>query len=152
MALFWKVKTFDQLNSMDVYSMLHLRESVFILEQDCLYQDIDFKDLKCTHLLGWQEESEENLAAYARILPPGVTFEEPGIGRVVTAPPFRGLSLGRELMREAIRVAQILYAGQPIRISAQAHLQRFYGEFGFQAEGSIYDEDGIPHMAMVLQP
>jgi ElaA protein len=150
MQLFWTVKSFEELKTMELYHLLQLRESVFILEQTCLYQDIDNKDVHCLHVLGWENEDQQQLAAYARIIPPGLTFIEPGIGRVVTTTQHRGKSIGRALMRQAIPVAQAKYPHTNLRISAQAHLQNFYSEFGFIAEGELYDEDGIPHISMVL--
>lgn len=147
-GLNWSVKGFRALEPGELYRILRLREKVFILEQECLYQDIDDKDQASVHLMGADPENGV-LAAYARIVPPGLTFAEPSIGRVVTAPGYRGLRLGKELMQRSVQAALERYPGAAIRISAQAHLQRFYGEFGFIAEGNLYLEDGIDHISMV---
>ncbi|MEM9529242.1 MAG: GNAT family N-acetyltransferase, partial [Bacteroidota bacterium] len=117
----------------------------------CPYQDLDGKDQAAIHLLGMNEEGK--LAAYTRILAKGISY--PGyasIGRVITAPFARGKGLGRPLMEESLRVLFEEYGPQAVKISAQAHLQAYYGSIGFKGAGKIYDEDGIPHRAMVYQP
>lgn len=150
-GLNWSVKGFKALELVELYRILRLREEVFMLEQQCLYRDIDDRDQGSVHVMGC-DPSNNALAAYARVVPPGLTFADPSIGRVVTAPQYRGLALGKELMQHSILAARKEYPGSAIRISAQAHLQRFYSEFGFVAEGNIYLEDGIDHIAMVLDP
>lgn len=98
------------------------------------------------------EAGTGNLAAYSRIVPPGISYREPAIGRVITSMDFRGRKLGMELMERSIALTHQAYPGQAIRIGAQAHLQQFYSTFGFVSEGEIYDEDGIDHVEMILKP
>lgn len=147
----WSVKKFENLSPLELYGILQLREAVFVLEQTCLYQDLDDRDQVSLHIQG-RDPQNNRLAAYARVIPPGVTFDEPCISRVVTSHPYRGRALGKALMQRAIEVVEEHYPSRTIRISAQAHLQKFYREFGFAAEGSIYDEDGIDHIAMIRMP
>ena len=125
-----------------------LRQEVFVVEQTCWYLDADGKDQQALHLLGMVDGQ---IAAYTRILPKGESYQNyASIGRVITAPAFRGHGLGRPLMRESLRVLFDAYGPQAVKISAQAHLQDFYGSLGFEGVGEEYDEDGIPHRAMVL--
>lgn len=147
--LHWITKEFDELNNRQLYQLLALRSTVFVLEQTCLYQDMDNKDQHCHHVMGIDSESGA-LAAYARIVPPGISFPELSIGRIITAPEYRGKGLGVQLMNRSIELCSELYSPQNIRIGAQAHLQKFYQSFGFVSEGEVYDEDGIDHMEMVL--
>jgi ElaA protein len=126
--------------------MYRLRVAVFIVEQDCVFQDVDGADPKCWHLLGY---SGDDVVAYSRLVPAGVKFDEPSIGRVITAPSVRRTGMGRVLMAEAMSRAAKLWPGEPIRIGAQAHLERFYGEFGFDKASEPYDEDGILHIEML---
>jgi len=143
------------LSAAEACAMLALRQAVFIIEQRCIYADIDAADRTAYHLLGWQksqagpEISTRVLAAYLRVLPPGTKSPECVIGRVVTAPHVRGTGLGRLLMHEGLQQASRLYPGLPIKISAQVHLQRFYKNFGFVAVSVPYDEDGIAHIDML---
>jgi len=125
--------------------MYRLRVDVFIVEQDCVFQDVDGVDPKCWHLLGY---SDSVLVAYCRILPAGVKFPEPSIGRVITARSVRRTGMGRVLMAEAMKRARELFGDRQIRIGAQAHLERFCNEFGFSKVGEPYDEDGILHIEM----
>lgn len=145
----WIVKDFASLTAEELYVIVRLRAAVFVLEQQCLYEDLDGKDQSSMHMMGFDGASG-TLAVYARIVPPGVSFAEPSIGRVITAPEFRGKQLGHELMKRSIALTRATYPGQSIRIGAQAHLQEFYGRLGFIPEGEIYDEDGIDHVEMVL--
>lgn len=144
-------RTFSELSNTELYRLLVLRQQVFILEQSCLYPDLDGKDLNALHILGYGSPSDdtEELVAYSRILSPGVRFEEVSIGRVVTAQGQRKKSVGRELMRFSLSQCESLFPQQSIRISAQAHLEAFYAEFGFDVASSLYDEDGIPHIEML---
>lgn len=146
----WIKKEFKALQPDELYAIMQLRAKVFVLEQQCFYQDLDDKDQASIHLMGFVRPSGD-LAAYSRIVPPGISFAEPSIGRVITAPEYRGKQLGLELMERSIELTRATYPNQPIRIGAQAHLQHFYGLLGFEAEGEIYDEDGIPHVEMVLK-
>ena len=141
MELTWYERTFDALDVHRLYRILALRQRVFVVEQACAYLDADGVDQVSRHL--WADRAGE-IVAYARIVPAGVKYDEVAIGRVITAQEARGTGLGRELMRRAIAAV----AG-PIRISAQAHLEKFYGELGFVRASEIYDEDGIPHVEML---
>lgn len=146
----WITKEFKALQPDELYTIMQLRAKVFVLEQQCFYQDLDDKDQAAIHLMGYARKNGD-LAAYSRIVPPGISFAEPSIGRVITAPEYRGKQLGLALMEHSIALTRSTYPNQPIRIGAQAHLQHFYGLLGFEAEGEIYDEDGIPHVDMVLK-
>lgn len=141
------LKKFSELSVNDLYALLQLRNNVFVVEQNCPYPDTDDKDQKAMHLLIW-EGSE--LTAYARILSPGVSYPEASIGRVVTSGNHRGKGLGKILMERCIQETQNLYPQQEIVISAQAHLDKFYSDLGFKAEGEVYPEDDIPHQKMRL--
>ena len=146
----WQTRHFDQLSGAQLYAVLALRQQVFILEQQCLYPDADGKDLGAHHLLGWRSiDGQRQLAAYLRCLAPGVSYAEVSLGRVLTAPVARGSGIGRELMAEGIALADRLYPGQPVRIGAQQHLEKFYGGFGFRTVSAPYDEDGIMHVEML---
>ncbi|SEQ79555.1 GNAT family N-acetyltransferase [Neolewinella agarilytica] len=135
--------TLDQL-----YAILRLRAEVFVVEQDCVYQDLDDKDPSAIHLMGMTEDGR--LAAYTRIVDKGVSYAEyASIGRVITAPFARGKGLGRPLMQESLRVLFQAFGQQKVKISAQAHLQGYYESVGFKPVGEGYDEDGIPHIGMV---
>lgn len=142
----WRFAHFDELSPREVHDLYQLRVGVFVLEQNCAFQDVDGVDPQCWHLLG---RSGGELTAYCRFVPPGVKFPEASIGRVITVASVRRTGAGRELMREAIARAEKLWPGQPIRIGAQAHLERFYGEFGFIKASEPYMEDGIPHIEML---
>ncbi|HET8735688.1 MAG TPA: GNAT family N-acetyltransferase [Pricia sp.] len=139
-------KTFDELTPHELYEILRLRSEVFVVEQDCVYQDIDGKDQKALHLLG---KKEGKIVAYTRIFKSGDYFDEAGIGRVVVQRDQRKYGYGRELMKGSIRAAQKYFKESVIRVSAQIHLERFYHELGFEQIGDGYLEDGIPHIGMV---
>jgi ElaA protein len=121
---------------------------VFVVEQRCAYLDADGFDRDARHL--WAARDDGAVHAYLRLLGPGARFAEPSIGRIVTAPEARGTGLGRELVRHGIALARARHGERAIRIAAQAHLERFYGEFGFARASEEFDEDGIPHVEMVL--
>ena len=142
----WRLRAFDALSLTELYAILAARAAVFVVEQRCNYQDMDDVDPKCVHLMAWDRDK---LAAYLRIVPPGARYAEPSIGRVLTSAQHRGTGLGRELMRRGIDHTEQLYPEQPIRIGAQAHLQRFYREFGFVTDSDIYFEDHIEHVKML---
>lgn len=135
-------RSFPELTALQVYQILALRAEVFVVEQNCPYLDPDGKDLEAVHVLGY---ADEELAAYARVLP----GPEVMIGRVVTGPLFRGHGFGRQLMQEAIAVAESNFQADVIRISAQCYLTAFYESLGFVSEGQPYLEDDIPHIAML---
>lgn len=142
----WRAVPFDQLTREELYALLELRQIVFCVEQKCAYLDCDGKDQRAIHLLG--QDASGSLLAYARLLPPGVSFADASIGRVVTHPSSRRGGLGRELMREAIARTRATFGSGAIQIGAQRYLQRFYEELGFVASSPVYDEDGIPHIEM----
>jgi ElaA protein len=146
MKIKWICKKFHELTVDELYVLLRLRSEVFVVEQNCVFLDMDNKDQECHHLLGW---IGDELAASVRIVPPGISYNEPSIGRVVTSPKFRGTGSGKLLMQEAIRLTIQLHGNQPIRIGAQLYLKKFYSSLGFIAEGEIYLEDGIEHIEMV---
>ena len=139
-------KTFNELNTTELYKILQLRSEVFVVEQNCAYQDIDDADFKAIHQLIYKETK---LAAYARILPPRSYFEELSIGRIVTAFRLRRTGLGHQLMQEAIDYCQKHFPDQSIKLSAQQYLIKFYESHQFHTQGEGYLEDGIPHIAMI---
>lgn len=153
MMTVWQWARFSDLSPSQLYEILRVRQEVFTVEQDCAYQDADGKDRSAWHLAGWSDDSESPaLLAYLRVVYPGKKYAEPSIGRVLTAASTRGSGLGRELMRRAMESIGREYPDTPIRISAQQHLERFYGEFGFERVSDPYDEDGIPHIEMLRSP
>lgn len=129
-----------------MYLVMKERVEVFVVEQECPYQELDGQDELAEHLLIYQQEK---LAAYLRLLPPGTRFEQPSIGRVLTVAEYRGRGLGRPLMIEGIKRCEEHYPGIGIMVSAQAHLQPFYNSLGFEPQGLLYDEDGIFHIDMM---
>lgn len=137
----------EELTALQVHTIIMAREAVFVVEQQCAYQEADSLDRVSWHLLGM---IGDDLAAYVRLVDPGKKFEQPSIGRVMTAKPFRGSRLGRPLMEEAIAFCEKTFPGQGIRIGAQVYLKSFYQSLGFSRVGDEYDEDGIPHVDMVL--
>lgn len=141
----WRWSRFDDLGLDDLYDALALRCRVFIVEQGP-YQDPDGLDRHAWHLLGRDDAGA--LQAYARLVDPGRKYDEPSLGRVITAPERRGTGLGHVLMREALARSALAWPGRGIRISAQAHLQGFYRQSGFRPVGDEYPEDHIPHIQM----
>lgn len=144
----WQWLSFDALSRTQLYEVLRLRSEVFVVEQNCVFLDMDGLDSQAMHLLGFRAEE---LVAYVRCFPLGIAFDEASIGRVVTRQSARGGGLGHLLMAEAIRALQQQWGVQPIRIGAQAHLQSFYERHGFADVGRPYVEDGIDHIEMVRQ-
>jgi len=142
----WSWHRFDQLGAQGLYDVLALRQRVFILEQGP-YLDADGLDQHAWHLLG--RDATDALVAYLRVVDPGLKYDEPSIGRVVSAAQVRGTGMGRRLMAEAVSGLDRLWPGVANRISAQAHLAGFYGAFGYQSIGATYLEDGIPHVQML---
>lgn len=140
------IKTFNQLTIHELYSLLQLRSEVFVVEQDCVYQDIDGKDKKALHVLGYKNEK---LVAYIRIFKPGDYFENASIGRVVVAEYERKHKYGYVIMEASIKAVEQYYNTKKITISAQVYLKRFYNNLGFLEVGETYLEDGIPHVKMV---
>ena len=145
----WKCKEFKELTINELYSMLQLRAAVFVLEQNCPYQDLDGNDQTSIHVTG---TLGEELLCYARILPPGVKYKTPSIGRVTTHQKIRKKGYGKLLMSKAIDYCQEHWPKEAITISAQQRLQKFYSEFGFVVETEPYLEDGIPHIQMLREP
>ena len=144
--LTWQWTRFAGLSGDDVYDMLALRSTIFVVEQDCVYLDPDGLDRQSWHLLGRDESGE--LLAYVRVCDPGVKFAPPSIGRVVVDPSQRGTGLGHVLIAEALKRCDATWPGEPNRIGAQAHLQGFYGRHGYAPVGETYLEDGIVHIDM----
>ena len=165
----WRFARFDDLSPREIHELYRLRAAVFVVEQECAFQDLDGADLESWHLLGYgpppqpspkgegarspsplgEGRDEGPLLAYARLVPPGVKYEEPSIGRIITAQSVRRTGLGRMLVRESLVRAEQLWPGRAIRIGAQQRLERFYEEFGFATASAPYDEDGIAHVEMV---
>ncbi|WP_084162194.1 GNAT family N-acetyltransferase [Paraburkholderia bannensis] len=145
----WQWSAFDDLNARDVYAMLELRSAVFVVEQNCVYGDIDGLDGDAWHLFAWGErDGVRKLAGYLRVLLPDASDADVRIGRVVTSPDFRGIKLGNGLLERAIGHIAQQWPNVPMRLHAQAHLQKFYGAFGFKPVSDIHDEDGIAHVWM----
>lgn len=147
MKLIWIYKSFDELTTIELYAILQLRNEVFVVEQNCVYQDIDNKDPKAFHLMAFDGNT---LVAYSRVLPPGLSFKETSIGRVITNPNYRGKGIGITLIEKAIEKALNSFAAKEIKIGAQLYLKKFYESFGFVQTSEIYLEDGIEHIDMLM--
>lgn len=147
MELKWILKKFEELTPAELYAVMQLRNEVFVVEQNCVYQDADNKDLKSHHFMGWDGQT---LVAYTRLLPQGISFTESSIGRVVNSPRYRGMGAGRELMERSIDTALKLFNCNSIKIGAQLYLKKFYESLGFVQCGPEYLEDNIPHIEMLL--
>lgn len=146
----WVCTPFAQLSAAQWYDIVRLRELVFIVEQNCPYLDADGKDCYALHLCAYDTVENHRLAAYCRLLPTGVSYAEASIGRVVNDPAYRRLGLGKILMRQGIHYLFAHLGGiQPIRISAQQYLERFYESLGFITQSDPYLEDNIPHIEML---
>jgi ElaA protein len=139
-------KTFNQLSLNQLYALAKLRADVFVLEQNCLYPDLDNKDQQALHILGYEDDE---LVAYARCFKPGLYFTEASIGRVLVAKNQRKKAFGQQLMHQAIKAIASHYSTSSIRISAQLYLLEFYTSLGFKKTGDSYLEDGIPHIKML---
>lgn len=144
------IKTFESLTPVELYAVLQLRAEVFVVEQNCVYQDLDNKDQEAFHVLGRDEN--DDIQAYTRIIPPGISFVNfVSIGRVVNSKILRGKGTGKKLMEFSIKSCKLLFPGIPIKISAQTYLLKFYNDLGFKEVGEGYFEDGIPHIGMIFQ-
>ena len=143
----WICKTFAELSPYELYAILQLRMEVFVVEQQCAYQDADNKDPLCHHLMGW---INGKLVAYTRLVPPEISYAESSIGRVVSSPSIRRTGIGKILMTKSIEALKSLYPGIPIKIGAQLYLKEFYESFSFMQTSEPYLEDGIPHIEMLL--
>jgi Predicted acyltransferase len=141
-------KHFDALTPHELYAILQLRNEVFVVEQNCVFQDADNRDPECYHVMVWQHHL---LAGYTRLVPAGIAYSEPSIGRVVTSPQVRGSGIGRQLMQFSIRTIYMLWGKTTITIGAQLYLRKFYESLGFQQCSDIYLEDGIEHIKMFLE-
>ncbi|WP_439153364.1 GNAT family N-acetyltransferase [Winogradskyella sp.] len=141
-----KTKTFQELSTKELYDLLQLRSEVFVVEQDCVYQDIDGKDQKALHILGYKDD---DLVAYTRTFKPGDYFEVSSIGRVVVKDTERSHNYGYDIMNASIKAVKNHYKENRIKVSAQTYLKRFYNNLEFFEVGEEYLEDGIPHIAMV---
>src|SRR5438105_12189805 len=142
----WNLKKFDDLTTTEIYSILQLRNEVFVVEQNCVFQDADNKDQAGYHLMGWRADK---LAAYSRILPPGISYEFVSIGRIVTSPAERRNGVGKILMKKYIEAVTKLFGSFAIKLEEQLYLKQFYESFGFVQSGDIYLEDGIEHIEMI---
>ncbi len=140
------IKSFSELSTIELYAILQLRSEVFVVEQDCVYQDIDYKDQKAIHVLGYKNDK---LIAYTRIFKPGDYFNEASIGRVVVAKNERINKYGYQIMEVSTKAVKDYFNEITIKISAQKYLKKFYESLGFFMFGDEYLEDGIPHIAML---
>jgi ElaA protein len=134
------------LSSLELFEIIKARESIFVVEQQCPYQETDAMDLHSWHLV---VSLHDEFSAYARVVDPGIKYDEPSIGRVMTVKKFRNLKIGRSLMNEAICFTEQQFPGMDIKIGAQVYLKNFYKSLGFEAVSEQYDEDGIPHIDMI---
>ena len=144
----WIIKRFDQLTTLELYELLKVREEVFVMEQECLYHDLDSKDFNATHMFALEDNQ---MVCYLRILDKGVSYDEVSIGRVLTKPAYRRKGYGEQIMARAIDYIENVMGEGKIRISAQAHLEKFYGDLGFEVVSDVYLEDGIEHYEMLYQ-
>ena len=141
------VKSFPTLTPNELYALMRLRSEVFVVEQNCVFLDADNKDIYCHHLMLFDHKQ---LIAYARLVPPGISYNEMSVGRVVTAKEARNKGAARQLMPLAVEYCRKIFGDGPIRIGAQYYLEKFYTEIGFTATGDVYDEDGIEHIEMIM--
>lgn len=144
--IIWSLKPFHELGPHELYDILRLRSEVFVVEQQCIFLDMDNKDQVCHHLQG---RLNDELIVSVRIVPPGIAYDEPSIGRVVGSPRHRGIGAGKALMKKAIEETIRLYGEVPIKIGAQLYLKKFYEEQGFVQCSETYMEDDIPHIKML---
>ncbi|MEI9955232.1 MAG: GNAT family N-acetyltransferase [Ferruginibacter sp.] len=143
----WTLKKFEELTTTELYAILQLRNEVFVVEQNCPYQDADDKDQKSLHFMGWNGDT---LAAYTRIIPQGISYAQASIGRVVTLPKYRKNGLGKILMQLSIDNTMQQFNCTEIKIGAQLYLKTFYENLGFTQCSEVYLEDNIPHIEMLL--
>lgn len=148
-TLSWRQARLSDLTPLELARIYRARQAVFSIEQNCVYLDADEADERAWHLAAWSPAHALPLA-YARLVDPGVKYDEPSMGRVITTEAARGTGLGRELVGRVLAMSAQLHPGQGVRISAQSRLRHFYAGFGFRAVGDDYMEDGIPHIEMVL--
>jgi len=148
LPLQWDCLAFRELENTLLYQILHLRQQVFVVEQACLYQDLDNLDQVGFHL-ACRREGE--LLAYLRALPPGLSYEQSSLGRIVVSPGARGMQLGREIVQRGVDFNRGQWPGSDIKIGAQTYLETFYHSYGFVTVSPPYDEDGISHIKMLLK-
>ena len=139
------VKSFDSLTPFELYAIMRLRNEVFVVEQNCVFQDADNKDQDCHHLM---LTDQDFLVAYSRLVPPGISYDEMSIGRVISSPKYRNTGAGKLLMQKSIEACYDLFGKASIKIGAQLYLKNFYESFGFVQTSDVYDEDGIDHIEM----
>lgn len=144
----WHLKAFNELSTKELYAILKERTNVFVVEQNCPYLEVDGKDELSYHLF---KEKNGDIAAYLRILPPGVSYEESSLGRVLVKKEYRGQGLAYELVQKGIDFIHAELQQQSIKIQAQDYLREFYGSFGFEAISEVYLEDDIPHVDMIMK-
>ena len=148
-SMYWAA--FDELSRDELYEILQARQEVFSVEQNCPYLDADGLDQGALHLIARRKDLPQGqLVAYLRLLPPGSRFPEASIGRLLTVKSARGSGIGRAIMLEALARLSTLYPHARIRISAQQYLESFYRKLGFAAASDVYEEDGIPHLEMIM--
>ena len=142
----WETNTLHDLSVIDYHHIMALRTSIFVVEQNCPYQDIDDKDLTAFHVYG---KIDQNVIAVCRILPAGISYAEISIGRVAVSMEYRGTNVANDLMQQTIHFIENQWGKKDIRISAQQHLTTFYNRFGFVQVSEMYLEDDIPHVEML---
>lgn len=142
----WHLKTFEQLTNTELYNILKLRSEIFVVEQNCIFQDIDDKDQRAFHFF---TQHEQEILAYTRFFKPGDCYQEASIGRVMVNKTARNTGLGYKLMHESIKQIQKHFGKTPIKIGAQLYLKSFYQNLGFKQISDTYLEDGIPHIYML---
>lgn len=145
MEIQWQIKSFENLSANELYDILRLRSAIFVVEQNCVYLDLDGKDKVALHLFG---EFEGKIVAYSRLFKAGITFDNASIGRVVVDANYRDKKWGHDLMREAIEGIKVHFGERKITIGAQLYLKKFYESHGFVQTGEMYLEDDIPHIEM----
>jgi len=148
MELSWKIKTFNEIGTEEIYQILALRSEIFVVEQTCVYQDVDQQDQQSIHVIG---KDNDTIVAYARLVP-GKNGKDTSIGRVIIRESHRGNKLGDRLVEKCLEASTIHYKGLPLEMSAQKRLVNYYGKHGFIKEGDPYLEDGIPHILMRKKP
>lgn len=148
MELKWKIKPFAALNVNELYDLLKLRSEIFVVEQNCVYLDLDGKDKKALHLIG---EYDNKIVAYVRLFDAGISFDNASIGRVVVDADYRDRKWGHDLMREAISAIKSNFNKEKITIGAQLYLKKFYESHGFVQSSEMYLEDDIPHIEMIRE-
>ena len=146
----WEVKHYRDLSLDELHDLIALRIEIFVVEQDCPYQEVDGKDKIAFHQIGRDESGE--IVATSRVLGPGISYKEVSIGRVVVSEKVRGNGIAHEMMDRSKEFVLSEYGKVPIRISAQVYLEKYYSRHGFQSTGKKYLEDGIPHMEMLFSP